>query len=462
MYVCVQLITSVLTASYVHMKSTYNLRYILSMSFISALGGYLFGFDFAVITGGLPFLVDQFALTASGEGATTASLAIGAIVGCIIAGNIADHFGRKNGLLSAAAIFTFSSLIMGLAPNLPLFIAGRFFAGIGVGMASLLSPMYIAEISPEKYRGRLVSLNQLTIVVGIVVTHLVNYGLKDMGDTAWRWMFGSGAIPSGLFLLGVLFLPESPRWLIQKKKADNARKILEKIGGFDFAQDSVKKITLSLESIITAEKEKLWQKKYYSLLIIGLTLAIFQQWCGINVVFNYTAKIFESIGADRSEQLIQAVYIGIANLLFTFIAMALVDKIGRKPLMLFGAGGLAILYLVIDYLLNAGDGVWLSPFILAAIGTYAMSLAPVTWVLISEIFPNKIRSKALSVATVGLWFAYSILVFTFPVISEMLGEFFPFIAYSVICILGFLFILFKLKETKGLSLEELESHYVQQ
>jgi MFS family permease len=213
---------------------------------------------------------------------------------------------------------------------------------------------------------------------------------------------------------------------------------------------------------MTAEKVMLWQKKYRSLLLIGIALAVFQQWCGINVVFNYTAKIFESIGADRSEQLIQAVYIGIANLLFTFIAMALVDKIGRKPLMLFGAGGLALLYLVIAYLLHTGDGEWLSPFILAAIGTYAVSLAPVTWVLISEIFPNKIRSKALSVTTVGLWFAYAILVFTFPVISEMLGEFFPFIGYSVICILGFLFILFKLKETKGLTLEELESHYVQQ
>lgn len=426
------------------------------------MGGYLFGFDFAVITGGLPFLVDQFGLSASGEGATTASLAIGAILGCIIAGNMADRFGRKNGLLTAAATFTLSSLLMGLAPNLSLFITGRFFAGIGVGMASMLSPMYIAEIAPEEYRGRLVSLNQLTIVIGIVVTHLVNFGLKDIGETAWRWMFGSGAVPSGLFLVGIMFLPESPRWLVQVKRIGHAKQVLYKIGGSDFAVTSVEKIGLSLEKNPQPEKETLWQKKYMPLLLIGLGLAVFQQWCGINVVFNYTAKIFESIGADRSEQLIQAVYIGIANLVFTLIAMALVDKLGRKPLMLFGAAGLAVLYLVIAYLLKTGDGQWLSLFVLAAIGTYAVSLAPVTWVLISEIFPNKIRGKALSLATVGLWFAYSVLVFTFPVISEKLGEFFPFIAYSIICFLGFLLIFFKLKETRGISLEELESQYVKE
>jgi sugar porter (SP) family MFS transporter len=443
------------------MDHKFNLRFIIVVSFISAIGGYLFGFDFAVITGGLPFLAEQFGLGASGEGATTASLALGAVMGCIIAGNIADKYGRKSGLLIAAFTFTVSSLIMGLAPNLSVFITGRFFAGVGVGMASMLSPLYIAEISPGKYRGRLVSLNQLTIVIGIVITHLVNYALKDIGPEAWRWMFGSGAIPSVLFLLGVLFLPESPRWLIKENRKEEALHILLKVGDKDFAEQTIKDIKLSLADAQSVSIKDIFTKLYRPLILIGITLAVFQQWCGINVVFNYTAKIFESIGADRSEQLIQAVYIGIANLVFTFIAMALVDKIGRKPLMLFGSGGLAILYLIIAYLLHTGDGVWLSPFILAAIGTYALSLAPVTWVLISEIFPNSIRSKALSVATVSLWLAYSVLVFTFPVISEKMGEFFPFIAYSVICIMGCLFIFFKLKETKGLSLEELESHYVQ-
>lgn len=438
------------------MKEKFNISYVLGISFISALGGYLFGFDFAVITGGLPFLADQFGLDASGEGGTTASLAIGAVIGCLIAGNIADKYGRKPGLLTAAGIFTISSLIMGLSPNLTIFIIGRFFAGIGVGMASMLSPLYIAEIAPGKYRGRLVSLNQLTIVLGIVITHLVNYGLKDTGPEAWRWMFGSGAVPSALFFFGVFLLPESPRWLIKENHNETATGILTKIGGKDFAGRTFQNISQSLSGEQKVRLKEVFSKAALPIVFIGVGLAVFQQWCGINVVFNYTAKIFESIGADRSEQLIQAVYIGIANLVFTFVAMSLVDKLGRKPLMLFGAGGLAILYLAIALIIKTGTGTILSPFILAAIATYAVSLAPVTWVLISEIFPNRIRGRAISISTVALWLAYSILVFTFPILAESLGEHVPFIAYAIICILGFLFIKFKLTETKGKSLEEVE------
>jgi sugar porter (SP) family MFS transporter len=438
------------------MKDKFNIRYVLGISFISALGGYLFGFDFAVITGGLPFLVDQFGLNASGEGGTTASLAIGAVIGCLIAGGIADKYGRKPGLLTAAGIFTISSLVMGLSPSLSIFIIGRFFAGIGVGMASMLSPLYIAEISPGKYRGRLVSLNQLTIVLGIVITHLVNYGLKDTGPEAWRWMFGSGAIPSVLFFFGAFLLPESPRWLIKENRNETASRILKKIGGEEFATTTFSNISLSLRGEQKVTFREVFSKAALPIVLIGIGLAVFQQWCGINVVFNYTAKIFESIGADRSEQLIQAVYIGIANLVFTLIAMSLVDKLGRKPLMLFGAGGLAILYLVIAFIIKTGTGNILSPFILAAIATYALSLAPVTWVLISEIFPNRIRGRAISISTVALWLAYSILVFTFPILAEQLGEYVPFIAYAIICLLGFVFIKTKLTETKGKSLEEVE------
>jgi MFS transporter, SP family, xylose:H+ symportor len=438
------------------MKENFNIRYVLGISFISALGGYLFGFDFAVITGGLPFLVDQFGLDASGEGGTTASMAIGAVIGCLIAGSIADKYGRKPGLLTAAGIFTISSLIMGISPNLTIFILGRFLAGIGVGMASMLSPLYIAEIAPGKFRGRLVSLNQLTIVLGIVITHLVNYGLKDTGSEAWRWMFGSGAVPATLFFFGVFLLPESPRWLIKENHTEIASKILNKIGGKEFANKSAENISYSLRGEQKVSLKEVFSKTALPIVFIGVVLAVFQQWCGINVVFNYTAKIFESIGADRSEQLIQAVYIGIANLVFTLIALLLVDKLGRKPLMLFGAGGLAVLYLVIALIIKTGAGNILSPFILAAIGTYALSLAPVTWVLISEIFPNRIRGRAISISTVALWMAYSILVFTFPILAKALGEHVPFIAYAIICLLGFLFIKVKLTETKGKSLEEIE------
>lgn len=441
------------------MKEIFNIRYIVVIAFISALGGYLFGFDFAVITGGLPFLADQFSLDASGEGATTASLALGAVVGCILAGSIADRLGRKPGLLTAAFVFAISSLVMGFAPSLTVFISGRFFAGIGVGMASMLSPMYIAEISPEKYRGRLVALNQLTIVLGILFTHLINYKLKDFGPDSWRWMFGLGAIPSSIFFIGVLFLPESPRWLVLKGKKEQAAVMLRKIGGDEFVARTIKGIQSTSDAKKVPLKE-LFRKRFLSVVLLGIGIAVFQQWCGINVVFNYTAKLFESIGADRSEQLIQAVYIGIVNFVFTIIAMLLVDRIGRKPLMLVGAGGLALLYTSIVVVLKTETVSFLSPLILAAIGTYAISLAPVTWVLISEIFPNSIRSKALSVATVGLWLAYSVLVFTFPIITERTGEYVPFVIYTVICILGFFFILFKLKETKGKCLEDVEKDFI--
>jgi SP family xylose:H+ symportor-like MFS transporter len=442
------------------MAYKFNVRYVLGISFIAALGGYLFGFDFAVITGGLPFLAEQFNLDASGEGATTASLAIGCVIGCFFAGNISDKYGRKPSLLIAAFIFAISSLFMGIAPNLYAFIGGRFFAGAGVGMASMLSPVYIAEVSPPKLRGRMVSLNQLTIVLGIVITHLVNYGLKDTGPEAWRWMFGSGVIPSTIFLLGVFTLPESPRWLTKENKQERAHRVLIKIGGEDFASQTLSNIEKSIKGEAKVKYREVFGKTVFPVVLIGIALAVFQQWCGINVVFNYTAKIFESIGADRSEQLMQAVYIGLVNLIFTLVAMSLVDKIGRKPLMLFGAGGLAVLYVIIANILKNTAGGALSPFVLAAIATYALSLAPVTWVLISEIFPNRIRGRATSIAVIALWLAYSVLVYTFPVIAEALGEYIPFLVYAVICVIGFLFILLRLPETKGKSLEEVEKELI--
>jgi SP family xylose:H+ symportor-like MFS transporter len=442
------------------MTYKFNVRYVLGISFIAALGGYLFGFDFAVITGGLPFLAEQFNLDASGEGATTASLAIGCVIGCFFAGNISDKYGRKPSLLIAAFIFAISSLFMGIAPNLYAFISGRFFAGVGVGMASMLSPVYIAEVSPPKLRGRMVSLNQLTIVLGIVITHLVNYGLKDTGPEAWRWMFGSGVIPSTIFLLGVFTLPESPRWLTKENKQERAHRVLIKIGGEDFASQTLSNIEKSIKGEAKVKYREVFGKTAFPVVLIGIALAVFQQWCGINVVFNYTAKIFESIGADRSEQLMQAVYIGMVNLIFTFVAMSLVDKLGRKPLMLFGAGGLAVLYVIIANILKNTAGGALSPFVLAAIATYALSLAPVTWVLISEIFPNRIRGRATSIAVIALWLAYSVLVYTFPVIAEALGEYIPFLVYAVICVIGFLFILLRLPETKGKSLEEVEKELI--
>ena len=433
----------------------FNTWYIIGISFISALGGYLFGFDFAVISGALPFLQKQFQLNAYWEGFATGSLALGAIVGCLIAGKVSDKWGRKPGLLIAAAVFAVSSVGMAFSPSRDVFIAARFCAGIGVGMASMLSPMYIAEISPAHLRGRMVAINQLTIVIGILVTNLVNYTIRNNGDDAWRWMFGLGFIPSALFFIGALWLPESPRWLLKAKKKELATLVLNKIGDKNFVNKSMQDIQQSLQGITKTNYGDVFKKGVLPAVLVGIGLAVFQQLCGINTVFNYAPKIFQSIGASQDNQLLQTVFIGGVNLVFTILAMLLVDKLGRKPLMLIGAGGLTILYIVVVQMLGAHSAN-VSWFLLASIGIYAMSLAPVTWVLISEIFPNKVRGEATSIAVLSLWAAYFILVFTFPILFEKLQDK-SFYIYSVICALGFLFIIWKVKETKGKTLEELEN-----
>jgi len=436
----------------------FNSGYIIGISFISALGGYLFGFDFAVISGALPFLRTAFGLTKLGEGFLTGSLALGCIVGCLIAGAIADQFGRKPGLLTAALIFAVSSLGMAFSNSLSVFIAMRFAAGIGVGMASMLSPMYIAEISPAAVRGRNVAINQLTIVLGILITNLVNYSLADKGVEAWRWMFGMGAVPSLLFVVGVIWLPESPRWLFNAGRKDKAERILSKIGGAEFATDTMNSIDRSANHNVKRSYSAVFEKAVRPAVFVGIILAVFQQFCGINVVFNYTSTIFASVGANLDRQLFETVAIGFVNLLFTLLAMWQIDKLGRRLLMLYGSLILSVIYVIMAVLLkNGASAGWVSAFVLLAIASYAISLAPVTWVLISEIFPNKIRGLATSVAVVSLWAAYFVLVFTFPVLAEKLGTYGPFWLYAAICLAGFVFIKLRVKETKGKTLEELES-----
>ena len=416
----------------------------------------MFGFDFAVIAGALPFLKEQFGFNEVQEGFATATLAFGCIVGCLLAGSLSERFGRKKGLMLAAAIFFVSSLAMAFAHNSTAFIAGRFAAGIGVGMASVLSPMYIAEIAPTHMRGRMVSINQLTIVMGIFVTNYVNYGLRNEGVDAWRWMVGLGAVPSLLFLTGVLWLPESPRWLVKAGNDVKAGKILARIGGSKYADDTIPAIKNTLTGDTKISYAAVFHKSVLPAVLVGIGLAVFQQLCGINVVFNYTAKIFESVGFSQDDQLKQMVFIGLINLVCTFIAMWQVDKLGRKPLMLFGSAGLIVLYLISAILLQQ-ESAAASWSLLAAIGVYAMTLAPVTWVLISEIFPNKIRGAATSVAVIALWLSYAILTFTFPIMAENMGTYTPFYIYAVVCLVGFFFVKYKVRETKGRSLEEMDN-----
>lgn len=440
-------------------STNYNHTYVLFISFISALGGYLFGFDFAVISGALPFLKPAFGLTALGEGFLTGSLALGCMCGSMAAGRLADSYGRRLALLVSAAIFALSSVVMALSGSLTVFIIFRFAAGIGVGMASMLSPMYISEVSPAAVRGRNVAINQLTVVLGILITNLVNYQLAGTGPEAWRWMFGLGVVPSLLFLAGVFFLPESPRWQAGRGQEELALKTFTKINGVQEAHRLVKEVNhppVSNQGGLSS----IFAKSVRPALLIGVTLAVFQQLCGINVVFNYTSTIFSSVGANLDRQLWETVIIGIVNTLFTLLAMWQVDKLGRKPLIMYGSIALSISYLVLALLLrNQAPAALISLFVLLAIAIYATSLAPVTWVIISEIFPNHIRGKASSFAILCLWGAYFVLVFTFPLLAEVLGTYGPFYMYSVVCLLGFIFIKLKVKETKGQSLEELESSF---
>ena len=446
----------------------FNSTYIVSISFVSALGGYLFGFDFAVISGALPFLKTMFDLTPVQEGFLTGSLALGCIAGTVMAGIVAEKYGRKPALMAAALIFALSSLGMAFSHSLPVFITARFIAGIGVGMASLLSPMYIAEVSPASVRGRNVAINQLTVVIGIFITNLVNYFLADNGPDAWRWMFGLGFVPSALFFAGVFWLPESPRWLLKAGRAAQAARVLSRVGNRAYVDSVTKDINDSLNDsansggLLPSQKKASWKtlfdKAVLPALLVGIGLAVFQQLCGINIVFNYTAAIFASVGADLNLQLLQTVGIGIVNLVFTIIAMWQVDKLGRRPLMLAGSLGLTVLYLLLAFALYQQLGIaWISVFVFLAIAMYATSLAPVTWVLISEIFPNKVRGMASSVAIVFLWIAYFILVFTFPILTDAMGTTYgPFLLYAGICLAGFFFVRFRVKETKGRTLEEVE------
>jgi SP family xylose:H+ symportor-like MFS transporter len=428
--------------------------YIIWISLISALGGYLFGFDFAVIAGALPFLRSYFALTPFWEGFATACLAFGCIVGCITAGGVSNRYGRKPALMASAVIFMISSLGMAFSGSRDLFLLTRFSAGIGVGMASILSPMYIAEIAPPSMRGRMVAVNQLTIVTGILVTNLVNYFLKDLGNEAWRWMFGMGAVPSSLFFCGVAALPESPRWLMRSGKKDQAVRVLDSIGGKAYVAVTLPTLERARQEQTKIKYTSVFEKAVRPAVVMGIILAAFQQLSGINVVFNFTTTIFESIGFSLDNQLRQTILIGIVNLLFTLIAMWQVDRLGRKPLMLFGSATLALLYILSAILLqrHSPAAAW---SLLAAIGTYAMSLAPVTWVLISEIFPTRVRETAMTVAITSLWLSYALLVFTFPILARKAGAYTPFYFYAGICLAGFAFIWVRVKETKGKSLEQL-------
>jgi sugar porter (SP) family MFS transporter len=443
------------------------------------MGGLLFGWDWVVIGGAKPFFQRYFQLTSEAQiGWANSCALIGCLVGALVAGALSDKFGRKRLLALSAILFVVTSLGNALATNFSIFVTWRIFGGVAIGLASNLSPMYIAEVSPAQMRGKLVSINQLTIVIGILLAQSIDWylvrnlprGATDdyirnswFGQQGWRWMFGLTVAPSLLFFLGMFFVPESPRWLAKNGKPDKAGAVLAGIGGQSYADAALAEIksTLAAEEIQRVHFADLFQPRMRKVLALGIILAVFQQWCGINVIFNYAEEIFRQAGYDISTVLKNIAWTGSVNLAFTFVALGVVDKGGRRPLMLLGSVALAVIYIAMGFCYHSGvKGLPLLLLVLAAIGSYAMSLAPVTWVVISEIFPNRIRGAAIAVAVGALWIACFILTYTFPILNRKLGPAGTFWLYGAICIAGAVFILFKLPETKGKSLEQLERELV--
>ena len=462
-----------------NLKAQINLGYIWLISSVAAMGGLLFGWDWVVIGGAKPFFQRYFELTSEAQiGWANSCALIGCLFGSLAAGALSDKLGRKRLLILAAVIFAVTSVGNALAHNFSIFIAWRMLGGVAIGLASSLSPMYISEVAPAQMRGKLVAINQLTIVVGVLAAQLINWwlvrnlpaGATDefiknswFGQSGWRWMFGLTAAPSVLFFIGMFLVPESPRWLAKNGRAVEAQAILKKIGGEAYAAAATAEIqsTLASEEIQHVRFRDLLEPGMRKVLVLGVGLAVFQQWCGINSIFNYAEEIFRAAGYDISTVLKNIAWTGSVNLLFTFVALGTVDRAGRRPLMLLGAAGLAVIYTVMGFCYAQHvQGLPVLLLVLAAIGCYAMSLAPVTWVVISEIFPNRIRGAAMSVAVSALWIACFLLTYTFPILNAKLGPAGTFWLYAAICVAGFLFIFAKLPETKGKTLEQIEKDLV--
>ncbi len=461
--------------------TSYNMRFLWLICIVAAMGGLLFGYDWVVVGGAKPYYEPFFHITDDTpwmRGWAMSSALFGCIIGAVLSGVLTDRFGRKRLLILSGLLFTISAVSTGLSWSFFSYNVARIIGGLGIGLASNLSPMFIAEVSPAPMRGRFVSINQLTIVIGILAAQIVNLLIaQDVpdgattelirqswnGQTGWRWMFAAETVPASLFFLLMFFVPESPRWLIKYGRNEQAEKILSRIGGSAYGKAEVADIqqTLAQAEIAQVHFKDLLEPKLFKIVGLGVFLAVFQQWCGINVIFNYAEEVFKAAGYNVSDIMLNIVITGVVNLVFTFVAIYTVDKLGRRFLILIGAAGLAGVYAIlgIGYALES-QGIHMLVLVVLAIACYSMSLAPIVWVVIAEIFPNRIRGAAMSVAVLSLWVACTVLTLTFPCLRNALGAHGTFWTYGAICVIGFIVVKLKLPETKGKSLEDIERELI--
>jgi len=431
--------------------------YVIAVTLVAAIGGLIFGFDTAIVAGATRYMKEQFALGSLQEGWAVGVVLIGCMFGAGLAGPVSDGIGRRRFMLVSAVLFLVSALGCALAGTITAFVVFRFVGGLGIGSAAVLSPLYIAEIAPARLRGALVSVNQLAIVTGILLAYFVNWAFAAAGPSNWRWMYGSGAVPSVFFFLLLLRVPESPRWLVKNGREDEAGTVLARADSTEAAAAGLREIkdTLALER---GSFRELFRPAFRRPLLVAIVLAVFQQITGINAILYYAPRIFEGAGFARMSAIGQSTIIGAFNMLFTVVAIVLADRVGRRPLLLVATGGMGVSLA----LLGAAFKFQFLPasallfIILLYIAFFASAMGPLVWVVLAEIFPIKVRGSAMGLATLLLWLADFAVTLTFPVISDRFDASAAFWLYAAMCALDLVFMALFLPETKGRTLEEIE------
>jgi len=433
-------------------------RYLYFVTFVAALGGLMFGFETAVINGAIYYIAEHFQLTDLMRGFVVSTALAGCVIGALFIGKPGDKYGRRYMLKIMAALFLFSMLGTGLAPNIWVFIVARFVGGIAVGGASVLTPMYISEVSPPKIRGRLVATNQLAIVTGILIAFFSDYLIDTILHGSWRWMFLAGIFPSALLWFLLFFITRSPRWLVKVGREEEARDVIARVNTDENVEELLANIKDSLKEEAASKDVALLRKPYFRLVLIGIAVGMFNQFAGINVIMYYSTDIFREAGFSGESALMQSVLVGLTNLLFTIIAMTFIDRFGRKFLLYVGSIGMSVFLGLFSwaFITDNKSGFILLGLLIGYIAFFAFSQGAVIWVILSEMFPNSIRARGTAIGSFSHWFFNFGIALLFPVVSKALGVGVVFVFFTVATLLSIVFYRFALIETKGKSLEEIE------